>query len=133
MARDNDYISAKVRSLIAERAGYGCEYCLINEIRNGLACEVDYIVGIKHSGQTELINLAYACFNCNRNIGSDIGSIHWPTNQYIRFFNPRTDLWSEHFRFEKQYIVASTDIGWVTERIFRFNDVKRLSERSPFS
>ncbi len=133
MAREGDYLSVKLRSEVALRASYCCEYCLIDEAKTGLFCEVDHVIGIKHRGPTESWNLAYACFNCNRNKGSDIASIDWDTKEFIRFYNPRSDIWAEHFRMEGFRIVPTTQIGKVTEAILRFNDPKRLSERDPNS
>ena len=133
MAREGSYISPKLRNQVALRASFCCEYCLIDEVKTGLFCEVDHIIGIKHNGPTESNNLAYACFNCNRNKGSDLASIDWATNEIVRFYNPRSDIWAEHFRFEGPQIVDITQIGKVTAAIFRFNDPKRLFERDPNS
>ncbi len=133
MAREGNYISAKLRSEVALRASYCCEYCLIDELKTGLFCEVDHIIGIKHNSPTDSSNLACACFNCNRNKGSDLASIDWDTSEIVRFYNPRSDIWSEHFRFDSFYIAATTQIGKVTAIIFRFNDRKRLLERNPNS
>ena len=133
MAREGSYISVKLRDDVALRAGFRCEYCLIDELNTGLFCEVDHIIGLKHNGPTTSDNLAYACFNCNRNKGSDLASIDWDTNEVIRFYNPRRDIWAEHFHFEGFYITAITPIGKVTATIFRFNDRKRLLERDPNS
>jgi hypothetical protein len=47
----------------------------------------------------------------------------------VRFFNPRSDSWHEHFYLEGVYIHPRTTIGEVTERIFQFNYEDRLSER----
>jgi hypothetical protein len=47
----------------------------------------------------------------------------------VRFFNPRSDHWHEHFRLESIYIYPRITIGEVTERIFQFNHEDRLSER----
>ena len=91
-------------------------------------CEVDHIISIKHSGSTELGNLAYACAPCNRAKGSDIGSIS-RSGEFTRFFNPRTDSWSDHFRLEGATIQPLTQIGEVTTRILGFNDTERLHER----
>ena len=74
-------------------------------------------------------NLAYACPVCNRNKGSDIASIDWKSNQVVRLFNPRTDLWSEHFQFVGNRIEPLTTVGIMTVRILRFNDDNRLDER----
>ncbi|RYZ86892.1 MAG: HNH endonuclease [Proteobacteria bacterium] len=133
MAREGSYISVRLRNEVASRASFCCEYCLIDELKTGLFCEVDHIIGVKHNGPTSNSNLAYACFNCNRNKGSDIASIDWDSNEIIRFYNPRSDIWAEHFRFEGFHIVATTQIGKVTATIFRFNDRNRLLERDPNS
>ena len=94
------YIPTELRLLVAERADYVCEYCLIHEDDTFVGCQVDHIISLKHGGQTEAENLAYACAFCNRNKGSDIGSIVWQTGEFVRFFHPRTDTWAEHFYLE---------------------------------
>lgn len=108
MGREGSYISSKLRDKVALRASFRYEYCLIDEAKTGLLCEVDHIIGIKHNGPTDSSNLAYACFTCNRNKGSDLDSIDWAANEIIRFYNPRSDIWAEHFRFEGFHIVALT-------------------------
>ena len=87
----SSYVSEELRRLVAARAGYVCEYCLIHEDDTFFECEVDHIISVKHGGPTEEKNLAYACLPCNRHKGSDIGSILGETGQLVRFFNPRVD------------------------------------------
>lgn len=72
--------------------------------------------------------------SCNRNKGSDVGSIVMPleSNIFTRFFNPRIDLWSEHFAIDnsdKINIIPLSDVGEVTVRILGFNSIERLLER----
>ena len=102
--------------------------CLIAEADTFYGCEVDHIISLKHSGSLELDNLAYACTLCNRAKGSDIGSVS-TAGEFTRFFNPRTDIWAEHFRLEGALIRPLTAIGEVTPRILLFNDSARLHER----
>ena len=123
------YINAALRRLVATRADQLCEYCLINEEDMFFGCEVDHIISEKHGGQTEPANLAYACVFCNRLKGSDVGSIAQRTGAFIRFFNPRTDFWVEHFVLDGVKIGPLTDIGEVTARILDFNNSERLLER----
>ncbi len=125
----NRYISDEIREIDAARANYLCEYCLIHENDTFLKCQVDHIISLKHSGETELDNLAYACANCNRNKGSDIGSILQPAKEFLRFFNPRTDVWAEHFEFEETIIQPLTGIAKVTAQILAFNHIDRIIER----
>ncbi|KJH72663.1 HNH endonuclease [Aliterella atlantica] len=128
------YINADLRRLVIARADNLCEYCLIHEDDTYFGCEVDHIISEKHGGPTNAVNLAYACMSCNRNKGSDVGSIVMPLarNIFSRFFNPRIDLWSEHFvldNSDKITIVPLNDIGEVTVRILGFNSIERLLER----
>ena len=122
------WISAELRQTVADRAKQHCEYCLIAEANTFYGCEVDHIISIKHGGSTETANLAYACALCNRAKGSDIGSIA-TSGELTRFYNPRTDRWSDHFRLEGATIQPLTAIGEVTARILGFNESARLHER----
>ena len=49
--------------------------------------------------------------------------------EFIRFYHPRWDLWQEHFKLESGFIQPITNIGQVTAKILRFNEVDRLTER----
>jgi HNH endonuclease len=118
-----------MRRLVIGRAGRRCEYCLIHEDDTYFGCEVDHVVSEKHGGLTVVENLAYACLVCNRYKGSDLGSILVPSGVLIRFFNPRIDVWSDHFSLDGVIVKPLTAIGQVTERILRFNAVERLMER----
>lgn len=126
------WISAELRQAIAHRANLLCEYCVIAEADTFYGCEVDHIISIKHGGSSEADNLAYACAQCNRAKGSDVGSIS-ASGEFTRFFNPRTDRWIEHFRLEGVSIQPLTTIGDVTVRIFGLNDSARIHEREELS
>lgn len=122
------YISAQLRRVVIQRASYLCEYCLVHEDDTYWGCQIDHIISEKHNGKTESANLAYACSFCNRNKGSDVGSVT-QEGQFVRFFNPRIDSWSEHFKLDDITIVPLTPVGEVTARILSFNHVDRLLER----
>ena len=74
-------------------------------------------------------NLALACIVCNRAKGSDVGSIDWDTGVFVRFYNPRTDRWAEHFNLDGVQIMPLTDVARVTARLLQFNVQERLLER----
>jgi hypothetical protein len=122
-------LSAELRHLVEMRAQGVCEYCLIAEEDTVLGCQVDHIISEKHDGPTSEENLAVACVFCNQAKGSDIGSIVWNTGALVRFFNPRTDRWGEHFLLQDYRIEPLTEIGAVTVRILQFKSVERLLER----
>src|SRR5205809_1310537 len=115
------HISAELRRLVSARAEQLCEYCLVAEDDTGFGCAVDHIISEKHGGPTDADNLAYACVFCNRAKGSDVGSIDWDGGGYVRFFNPRSDAWPDHFTLMGNRIEPLTPIGRVTARILGFN------------
>jgi hypothetical protein len=123
------YVNAELRRRVLARADGICEYCLIAEEDTFYGCEVDHIISEKHGGPTEEANLAFACAFCNWAKGSDIGSIEWDSRDFVRFFNPRTDRWSDHFVLVENRIENVTAIGAVTARILGFNHGDRLLER----
>lgn len=126
----NRYISDNLRDEVETRANNLCEYCLIPISETYFGGEIDHIISLKHDGETVSENLALACQPCNRNKGSDLGSNSRSTNTLTRFYNPRIDTWTEHFEVdENSEIIPLTDIGEVTERIFKFNDFERVLER----
>ena len=124
------HIPAMLRRFVRYRAHNTCEYCLIHEDDTFFGCEVDHIISEKHGGLTVAENLAFACLVCNRNKGSDLGSLAEGTGLLVRFFNPRVDDWPEHFHLDDVVIRPLTIIGEATERVLKLNDIERLIERS---
>src|SRR4051812_39538867 len=102
-------VSDALRRFLADRAFHVCEYCLVHETDCYLGCEADHVLSVKHGGLTIPENLAYACFHCNRHKGTDLGSISRITGSLVRFYNPRLDIWKEHFYFDEAVIKAITD------------------------
>jgi hypothetical protein len=125
-------VGVELRRLVAARANQLCEYCLLHEDDTYFGCEVDHVVSRKHGGLTEEDNLAYACALCNRNKGSDLGSLEPDTGELVRFYDPRRDRWTDHFRLAEDgvTIVPLTPVGRVTVRILGLNHNDRLLERT---
>lgn len=124
------YISENLRTEVELRSKRFCEYCGILIEDTYFGGEIDHIISLKHRGKTELENLALACQPCNRNKGSDLGSLSETTKILTRFFNPRVDNWNEHFIVNSTgEIEPLTEIGEVTVFIFGFNAPERINER----
>lgn len=122
-------IPPDLRRLIAERAGYRCEYCLLPQAAALHRHEPDHIVPLQHGGVTDLTNLALACLRCNRHKGPNIGSFDPLTGQLVPLFHPRLQVWDQHFQIVDGEIIPLTAEGRVTVRVLRFNDPDRLTER----
>jgi hypothetical protein len=123
------YVSAALRQAVQDRAGGRCEYCRFPESLSFLAFEVEHVVAEKHGGATALDNLAWACPFCNRFKGSDLGSLDPASGRLTPFFNPRTQAWAEHFRWDGPQIVPLTAEGRVTVVILQLNHPDRVLER----
>jgi HNH endonuclease len=124
------YISASLRRQVEARANYCCEYC---ELPAGVAFyphEIDHTVAEKHGGQTILENLALTCWRCNRHKGTDLGSFDPQTGAFSFLFNPRNQLWEEHFANSNGEILGLTPEGRTTVSLLQLNSPDRVAERS---
>lgn len=91
--------------------------------------EVDHILAIKHGGLTEFDNLAYCCIRCNRNKGTDLVTVLDDRKTFVPLFNPRADIWEEHFETHLGVISAKTDVGEATIKLLNFNTIERIIGR----
>jgi hypothetical protein len=123
-------VSQTLKDLVVTRANGHCEYCLLDSIYSFFSFHIEHIISLKHGGQTMQGNLALACSICNFNKGSDIATRILPSPELIRFYNPRTDVWGDHFKLEGSGLIADrTVIGEATIKIFKFNYPDSLIER----
>ncbi len=122
-----------MRRIVASRANYICEYCLIAEEDAYFRFQVEHIISRKHGGSSELENLALACVFCNRYKGSDVATLTPETSNLVRFYNPRVMRWREHFRLHGVLIESLTEIGEATVRILQMNHDDQILEREVLS
>lgn len=122
-------LPADVRRLVAERAGYCCEYCLVPEAVSFAPHQVDHIIAVKHGGRSVLANLAYSCAPCNRRKGSNIAGLDEAEGRVVPLFHPREDDWWVHFRLDGPRIVPLTAQGRVTTGLLQPNRSELLDQR----
>jgi hypothetical protein len=91
--------------------------------------QMDHVIAEKHGGGTALDNLALSCLPCNRRKSSDIGAIDPQTGQFVRLFDPRQQMWSQHFQFVAEYVEGRTAHGRATVECLKLNSPERLQER----
>ena len=125
------YVPASLKRLVFERAQSSCEYCLIPASLVLANHQIDHIIAEKHGGKTVSENLALSCALCNMAKGSDIASIDPSTNETVRFYHPRHDRWSEHFKLnvETGYIEPLTSIARATAQLLQINRAGAIAER----
>jgi hypothetical protein len=124
------YIPAHLRQQVRRRAKGRCEYCLLADQDSFFAHEPDHIIAEKHGGATSAKNLAFSCFDCNRFKGSDIASLDPVTRKLVPLFNPRTDVWKDHFQIVGGTIRGLTAVGRATERLLKLNLPARVDIRA---
>lgn len=124
------YISASLRRRVRDRAKSCCEYCLMAEEDAFFPHEPDHVIAEKHGGETTFVNLALACLDCNRFKGTDIASLDPKSRKLVPLFNPRLDLWHEHFELRNGVIVPLSGIARATERLLKLNLPERVEVRA---
>jgi len=116
--------------IVRLRAGGVCEYCRLPESAAPVAFVIDHIVARQHRGLTVVQNLALACTECNLHKGPNLASLDPPgTGELTRLFNPRTDVWHDHFRWNGPELTGLTAIGRVTILVLNINDPLRVDVR----
>ena len=123
-------LSKSVRRQVRERAAICCEYCGKPEGFSPIEHQVDHIIAVQHGGNNTLDNLAFACFRCNNKKGSNIASLDYEADQLVPLFNPRTQVWSDHFFEQNGQILGKTATGRATVLVLGFNDPKEIELRN---
>lgn len=119
-----------LRARVRERAEGRCEYCFLPEDADLIRFEIDHVIAEQHSGKTELDNLAYACFDCNKRKGPNIASIDPETNTRTWLFHPRTQKWTDHFRLSLDgTLTGLTAEGRATVFLLQLNEPRRIADR----
>ena len=117
---------AGLREVVWQRAGERCEYCRLPQSLTVLPHELDHIVAQQHHGPTSAENLCLACAQCNGHKGPNLTGIDPVTKELTRLFNPRRDLWREHFHWNGAVLQGLTAIGRTTIDVLAINDPARI-------
>jgi hypothetical protein len=86
--------------------------------------EIEHIIPRAHGGSDNESNLWLSCSLCNRYKGSQVMGIDPVTRVPVGLFNPRAQIWREHFRWnpEGTHIVGVTPVGRATVEALRLNN-----------
>ncbi|MGH7965911.1 MAG: HNH endonuclease [Candidatus Binatia bacterium] len=119
-----------LRPQVRDRAQGRCEYCHLPEEVDFVRYEVDHVIAEQHGGKTDLDNLAYACFECNRQKGPNLASLDPQTGERAWLYNPRTQNWADNFRLDDSGTISGlTAEGRATVSLLAFNDPERVQDR----
>ena len=119
-----------LRSLVRRRAGDICEYCrLPQEASRFVRFHVEHITARQHGGLSDRENLALACGFCNLHKGPNIAGLAPESGRLVPLFNPRKELWADHFQWHGTVVVGRTAIGRATVQLLAMNDWDQVEVR----
>ena len=118
------------RNLIAQRAGFRCEYCRVHEDDSFLTFHLEHIAAKKHGGGDEPENLAYACPHCNSNKGTDLTTFLTNYDDIVQLFNPRKHDWFDHFESKLGKIYPKSRTGEATIKLLQLNAPDQIIRRA---
>ena len=120
-----------LREIVESRAGRRCEYCRAPQPVTGVRYHLDHVIPKSLGGTNDVENLALACPTCNYHkanhlLGMDEQGLGGPP-----LFNPRKDLWDQHFDFEHTtlQLMGKTAEGRGTINRLRMNDTMQIAAR----
>ena len=125
-------ISSELREAVISRAFKCCEYCKSQDKYSPTAFTIDHITPESLNGTSDFDNLAYACFLCNRLKSNKLKVFDILTGKWIPLFNPRKDVWSDHFAWSEDAtkIIGISIIGRSTVKELKLNRDKLIEYRN---
>lgn len=116
-------ISKAVRQKIEAEARWRCGYCQTQQAVVGAPLQIEHIIPEAAHGSSEPDNLWLACAVCNNHKGTQTQAIDPFSRELTPLFNPRTQIWSEHFVWNAAAteIVGLTPIGRTTVFALKMN------------
>lgn len=126
-------IPSQLATQVTVRAAGRCEYCHAPQVLIGQAFHIDHIIPRFVGGQTQAENLCFAWSHCNIAKGGRTMAADPLTGKRVKLFNPRTDVWDEHFRWSQNWkrIKGRTPIGRASVIALDMN-AKLLQQARPF-
>lgn len=123
-------IPASLRRLVIQRADNRCEYCGISQIGQVATFHIDHIVPVVAGGETIAENLALACVSCSLRKGARQKLEDSETGEVVSIFNPRQQVWKEHFDWNGVQVVGLTATGRATVQALDLNRATMLAIRA---
>jgi len=120
-----------LRRLIVQRARGRCEYCLAPQRVCGYRFHLDHIIPLARGGFDNPPNRALACAPCNLAKADKVSGLDPRSRHICSLFNPRTQLWHEHFRWasDSLTVIDLTPAGRATIAVLNLNSALRKRAR----
>jgi hypothetical protein len=123
------YVPAQLRRLVIERADSRCEYCRLSQEGQEATFHIDHIIPKSIGGETIAENLALACVSCSLRKAARQSSIDPQTGKEVVLYNPRSDEWHDHFKWEGECISGMSPTGRATVTALNMNRLLAIAIR----
>ena len=123
-------IPISLRQLVIQRANCRCEYCGLSQAGQEATFHIDHTIPVIAGGETTSDNLALACVSCSLHKSSKQIVEDSETGKKVNIFNPRQQVWKEHFSWDGVRVVGLTGTGRGTIDALRMNRSIILSIRA---
>ena len=130
MKRTN--IPEKLKDKIRQTARFRCGYCLFLEIYSPTIFQIDHIIPLANGGTNKEENLWLLCESCNRAKSNKTKVFDAKTKTTVSIFNPRTQIWNEHFKWSDDFtqIIGKTPMGRGTIADLNLNKERLIAVRT---
>jgi hypothetical protein len=85
------------------------------------AFHVDHVIPRAARGSTTIDNLARACVSCSLRKWAKQTASDPQSAEEVPLFNPRTDIWTKHFRWDGERVVPLSAVGRATVAALALN------------
>ena len=114
-------ISPSSHAAVVRRAAHRCEYCGLSQLGQEATFPVDHVVPRAAGGTTTSDNLALACVSCSLRKWAKQTATDPDSGEEVPLFNPRTQSWADHFRWEAERVMPLTSTGRATVAALAMN------------
>lgn len=124
-------IPAKLKEKVRQTAKNRCGFCLFLQTYLPNFLRIDHIVPISKGGTNDEENLWLLCESCNAAKSDKTEGFDLETKTQASLFNPRTQIWGEHFDWDDNYsrIIGRTPIGRITVAELNLNKERYVTVR----
>lgn len=124
-------ISDELYRRLQDQAGRLCGFCRTSSKITGQPLTIEHIIPIARGGSSEEDNLWLSCRRCNEFKGTQLEGVDSETGDSVSLFNPRQQLWHEHFAWsgDGTHIIGLTPTGRATIAALKLNNVDIVGAR----
>jgi hypothetical protein len=119
-------VSIDLMRLVELRAAGRCEYCRMHHSLQGATFHVEHITPASRGGSSASENLVWCCPSCNLHKSNRTQGVDPDTDTLAKLFDPRREIWHEHFGWDGYRLTGRTPVGRATISTLCLNHVRKI-------